>query len=87
MKMRLMLPGYLMLSTNGFFETVPASFIALKTGLSLSISRIHSEMASSRIEMRKGMRQPQASNASVDMAERVASTTHTASRNPPATDA
>jgi hypothetical protein len=85
--MRFTLPGYWKLSTKGFLEIVPASFIALNTGLSESLSRIQSEMASSRIEIRNGTRQPQTSNVSVVIDVRVSSTTVTASRNPPATDA
>ena len=85
--MRLTLPGYWKLSTNGFLETVPASFIALNTGLSESLRRIQSEIANSRIEIRNGTRQPHDSNASVLIDVRVTKTTVTARRKPPATEA
>ena len=86
-KRRPILPGYWKLSKNGFLEVVPAAFMALKTGLSDSLSRMYRETANSPIDVRNGTRQPQASNASVLIDCRVISTTMTASRKPPATDA
>src|SRR3546814_2318284 len=46
------------LSFSGLRASVPLAFIAWKTGLSLSFSRIHSEMARSSSEKRNGMRHP-----------------------------
>jgi hypothetical protein len=45
-------------------EVLPSSFIFLNAGLSLRVRRIHTEMPSSTMESRKGMRQPQAAKAS-----------------------
>ncbi|MNH41500.1 hypothetical protein D3C79_1030130 [compost metagenome] len=44
----------------------------MNTGDSLSCMRMYTEIASSRIDSRNGMRQPQASNASVPNAVRQA---------------
>ena len=49
---------------------VPSSFIRWKAGLSFSISRIQTEMPSSTIETRNGMRQPQAAKSSGDIETR-----------------
>ena len=65
----------------------PLAFIAVKTGLSESLNRIHSEMASRRIETRKGMRQPQASQAAALIGSFTASTTARLRMKPPATEA
>ena len=63
----------------------PASFIALNTGLSDSLSRIHSEIASRMIDSRNGIRQPQAANSSGGIRKRQLSTTAMLSTKPPAT--
>ena len=70
---------------NGLLEVSPASFIALNTGLSESLKRIHSEMISRMIESRNGTRQPHAANSSSGMMNRQASTTTIDSTNPPTT--
>ena len=74
------------MSLSGFCAVSPASFIARKTGLSDSFSRIHSEMASSTSENRNGMRQPQAFHAASPSTASVASTTANDRMKPPATD-
>lgn len=51
-------------SVNGALETLPSAFIFWKAGDSDSVMRIQTEMASSRMDTRKGMRQPQSANAS-----------------------
>jgi hypothetical protein len=54
-------------SESGALEPVPSSFIFWKAGLSCSCSRIQTEMPSSTIESRKGMRQPQSAKAASPM--------------------
>lgn len=72
-------------SFSGFFATSPAAFIALNTGLSESLRRIHSEIASRRSENTKGTRQPQASHASCPTIHCVVRTTTRLRMKPPAT--
>jgi len=72
---------------NGLAAIRCSAFIARNTGLSLSLRRIHSETASSTIEITNGMRQPQALNWSGLSSTRHASTTPTLSTNPPTTPA
>ena len=48
--------------------TSPSSLSLAKCGLSASLARIHTEMASSTAETRNGTRQPQAANASSPIA-------------------
>ena len=50
-------------SVSGALEVVPAAFISWNTGDSASCRRMYTEMASSTIETRNGMRQPQVSNS------------------------
>ena len=52
-------------SDSGALESLPSSFIFLKAGDSLSVSRIQTETPSSTTETRNGMRQPQAAKASL----------------------
>ena len=73
------------LSTKGLPAVSPASLIAWNTGLSLSFSRIHRLMTSSRIESRKGTRQPQAAKSSSGMIARHSATTAMESTKPPTT--
>jgi hypothetical protein len=49
---------------------LPSAFIFAKAGDSFIDMRIHTEMASSSTETRKGIRQPQASNSFVSIAAR-----------------
>ena len=56
-------------SDSGAFEVVPWLFIFTNTGLSASCIRMYTDMASNRIDTRKGMRQPQMSK-SAPMSER-----------------
>ena len=63
----------------------PASFIALNTGLSDSLRRIHREMPSRMIDSRNGTRQPQAANSSAGISQRQVSTTMIDSTKPPTT--
>ena len=51
-------------SVSGALEWVPSAFIFRKAGLSESCNRIHTEIASSRIETMNGTRQPQARKSS-----------------------
>ena len=51
-------------SVSGAFEVLPSDFIFWKAGDSFIDRRIQTEIASSAIEIRNGMRQPQAWNAS-----------------------
>jgi len=59
------------LSASGALEVLPSDFIFWKAGDSFIDSRIHTLMPSSRIETRKGMRQPQSAKAASPMAVRV----------------
>ncbi|MNE91414.1 hypothetical protein D3C80_1890220 [compost metagenome] len=52
------------LSFRGVVEPLPSAFMRLNEGLSASFRRIHSETPSSRIETRKGTRQPHSRKAS-----------------------
>ena len=63
----------------------PASLIAWNTGLSESFRRIHKDMASSRIEKRKGRRQPHASQVAAGIGALKASTTARLRMKPPTT--
>ena len=69
-------------SVSGALEVAPSSRSLAKAGLSDSLTRIHTEIASSRIEARNGIRQPQASNASSPKAVRVAKITSKAASRP-----
>ena len=73
------------LSFSGLPAVAPASFIARKTGLSLSFNRTQSETASRTSEKMKGTRQPQASHwpGSTNLVE--TRTTMTERRKPPIT--
>ncbi len=84
---RFLLPGAVKASFSGFFACCPAFFIAVKTGLSRSISRIHSEMASSASEKMKGIRHPQASQTSMLTIHCVPTTTISDRMKPPITPA
>ena len=53
------------LSVIGALEVLPSAFICWNSGDSCSCMRIHTDTPSSTIDSRNGMRQPQASNASV----------------------
>src|SRR5438046_8023229 len=66
----LALPHRRKASDNGAFEVLPSAFILAKAGDSFIDRRIHTEMASSSTDTRKGMRQPQASNAAGSIAVR-----------------
>ena len=57
-------------SVSGAFDVLPSAFIFWKAGDSVSDSRIQTEMASSRIETRNGMRQPQSAKSSSPMPSR-----------------
>ena len=57
-------------SVSGALEVLPSAFIFWKAGDSFSDSRIHTETASSTIETRNGMRQPQSLKASSPMPSR-----------------
>ena len=70
---------------NGLAEVSPAAFIAWNTGLSDSLRRIQSEMNSSTIDSRKGMRQPHAAKSSAGISARQAITTAIDSTKPPTT--
>ncbi|MCY1451929.1 hypothetical protein D9M71_688190 [compost metagenome] len=52
-------------SVSGALEALPSAFILTNTGDSLSCRRMYTEMISNRIDSRNGIRQPQASKASV----------------------
>ena len=58
------------LSFSGVVEPLPSAFMRLNAGLSDSFRRIHSDTPSSRIETRKGMRQPHSRKASSPMVKR-----------------
>ena len=58
----------LKLSLSGLRAVFPASFIALKTGLSLSFRRTQSEMPSRTTDSRNGSRHAQPAQASGDTA-------------------
>ena len=81
---RRLLPGADSASLKGFFDVVPADFIFWNTGLSDSLSRTHSEMPSSRIDIRNGTRQPQATNSGSAINALVPRTTPSVSMKPPA---
>ena len=70
-------------SRNGALEVPPSAFIRAKVGDSLSWSLIHSEMPSSRIETRNGIRQPQSANAASPRAVRVSRMTIRDRKRPP----
>jgi hypothetical protein len=59
--------------------------MAWKTGLSDSLTRIHSEIASRPIDSRNGRRQPQSAQASALISDLQPSTTIRLSTNPPTT--
>jgi hypothetical protein len=63
------------LSLSGCDDVFPASFSALYRGDSRSRSRMYSDIMTRMNESRKGMRQPQAANASLPSDRRVTSTT------------
>ncbi|MNP07985.1 hypothetical protein D3C76_1000370 [compost metagenome] len=69
-------------SVSGALEDLPSAFIFRNTGDSLSCRRMYTETISSRIDSRKGIRQPQASNASVPSTVRQARIT-SSERNRP----
>src|SRR4051812_464630 len=50
-------------SVSGALEVLPSDFIFWKAGDSARLRRIHTETASSRMETRNGMRQPQAAHS------------------------
>ena len=70
---------------NGLALVSPAAFMAWKTGLSDSFNRIQSEMNSSTIESRKGMRHPHSAKSSAGISARQAMTTRIESTKPPTT--
>src|SRR3546814_17843225 len=70
-----------LLSTNGLRAVSPLALSALNTGLSDSLSRIHSDTASSSSEKTNGKRQPHASHISAGIAALVRSTTVRLSTN------
>ncbi|MCY1338688.1 hypothetical protein D9M71_503510 [compost metagenome] len=59
-------------SVSGALDCLPSAFMRRNTGDSLSCRRMYTEIASSSTESRNGIRQPQASKASVPSAERQA---------------
>ncbi|MNG38297.1 hypothetical protein D3C84_1259450 [compost metagenome] len=63
-------------------QALPSAFIFTNTGDSLSCRRMYTETISSRIDSRKGIRQPQASKASVPSTVRQARIT-SSERNRP----
>ncbi|MNG21110.1 hypothetical protein D3C84_1054390 [compost metagenome] len=69
-------------SVSGALEDLPSAFIFTNTGDSLSCKRMYTEIISSRIDSRNGIRQPQASKASVPSAVRQARIT-SSDRNRP----
>src|ERR1700754_4430956 len=69
-------------SVNGAFELLPSSFIFWKIGDSLRLSRIQTEIASSKNETRNGMRQPQVANSDSPTAIRVNRITSSDSNSP-----
>ncbi|MNL13148.1 hypothetical protein D3C87_1340490 [compost metagenome] len=52
-------------SVSGALDALPSAFIFMNTGDSLSCRRMYTETISNRIDSRNGIRQPQASKASV----------------------
>ena len=70
---------------KGFFAVSPAAFIALNTGLSESLKRIHSDAASSSSEKTKGKRQPQSFQIATGISHLVSSTTMRLMMKPPMT--
>ena len=58
-------------SVSGAFEVLPSSFIFLKAGDSFIDRRIHTRMASRKIDTRNGTRQPQSANAASPIQVRV----------------
>ena len=58
-------------SDSGALEVLPSAFIFWKAGDSDSCMRIHTEMPSSRMDTRNGMRQPQSLNTSSPVMVRV----------------
>ena len=69
-------------SVSGAVLCVPSRFICLNTGDSSSARRIHTETPSSTIDRRNGIRQPQASNASLPSASRQARITISERKSP-----
>ncbi|MNZ63448.1 hypothetical protein D3C78_815940 [compost metagenome] len=59
-------------SVSGALEALPSALMRRNTGDSLSCRRMYTETISRITESRKGIRQPQASNASVPSSERQA---------------
>ena len=58
-------------SDSGALEVLPSAFIFWKAGDSDSDRRIHTDTASSRMDTRNGMRQPQSLKAGSPMMVRV----------------
>ena len=58
-------------SDSGALEVLPSAFIFVKAGDSCSCIRIHTEIPSSTIETRYGMRQPQSAKAASPSVVRV----------------
>ena len=69
-------------SLSGAVARSPSSRIRQNSGLSASLARIHTEIASSTAEARNGMRQPQVANASSPTEVRVATITSSAASSP-----
>src|SRR4051812_17295085 len=74
-------------SRNGALVTSPSSRSLAKAGLSASLARIHTEIASRTTDIRKGTRQPQLANASSPTEVRVATMINSAARSPNDADA
>ena len=70
------------LSVIGAFDCLPSAFICTKAGDSCSCMRIHTDTPSRMIDTRNGIRQPQASNASVPTAVRTPRMTSSDSSRP-----
>ncbi len=64
------------------FDVVPRFFISRNTGLSESCMRIHTDTASSTMDSRNGMRQPQSLNASSPKMLRMPTTSSNAANRP-----
>jgi hypothetical protein len=58
-------------SDSGALEVLPSAFILANAGDSFIDRRIHTEMASSRMDTMNGTRQPQSANAASPMTVRV----------------
>ena len=66
----------------GALDSVPFSFISRNSGDSDSCRRIHTEMPSSTMDSRNGMRQPQAAKASTPIVSRTVRITTSDSSRP-----